>query len=155
MCQDEKDMVRYQILTDEIRSVKNQQWQIAYYVIVLFSALIGYRVLVSDYISSSNKVFDSMLCWSRSLALIIPIVGGILIALYAVKLKEYRTIKDSLEDNHFKSSSKKQALDAACAKWENVGEKIKCLFEIFFYIIIGFSFFVTAILTIKFITNCI
>ena len=135
------DSDKYQIYNAEIRQIKNQQWQMAFYVLTLQGALVGFRVLVKDNITNVNTINNLVKC-SNVFAYSIAIIGAILIFLYYFKLREYRGLNLDLTKNTKEEEKKKRFRDV-----------ISTIFEIVIYLIFAGSFIASTYLASNFIMN--
>lgn len=88
----EFDKVQSNIFSKEIRQTKKQQWQVAFYIVLIQAALIAFHSLVND--SSADKinkwVFARLNQASIIFSIVILILGLLLIIFYGIKLYQYR-----------------------------------------------------------------
>ena len=83
----ERDKIRYQIFADEIRSIKSQQWSIAYYSLLVQAALIGFLQLIQSFNECTLLVIliVVVLCSAA-----VAVAGFLVIHCYHDSMTDYR-----------------------------------------------------------------
>jgi membrane protein YdbS with pleckstrin-like domain len=141
------EMTDYGIYNEEIRRTKNQQWQLAFYVVLLHAALIIFHYFVNESkISKDNNWvvarFDEA---SILFSIAILILGVLLILFYEYKMWEYRGLCEKIRKSEY---------DFEDTKTIKKNKIIDGLITIIMYLIFVSSGAGSAYLAIMFIIYC-